>query len=78
MVISGREFYANLLVIDSGRMDWLSTFYAVIDCRSRKTIFQILFHSKLKFLGGNKSLGPVGLKVTQRGGILIAIDIDEG
>lgn len=45
IVISGREFYINLLFIYYGSydvildMDWLCTFHTIVDCRRRKVIF---------------------------------------
>jgi len=46
------EFLADLIVInDSGfdgalGMDWLGTFYALIDCRKKKVTFRVLSHPK--------------------------------
>lgn len=45
LVINGREFYDNFLVINGEGydiilcMDWLSTFHEVIDCRRKILIF---------------------------------------
>lgn len=58
----GREFYANLLIENSGfrlilGMDRLSTFHAIIDCQRR-----LRNDPEFEFIRGNKSLEPAEYK----------------
>jgi hypothetical protein len=65
VVICGREFAANLIVINNSGfdvilgMDWLGAVHASIDCRKKKVIFRIPNHPEFEFCAGESSLGPV-------------------
>ncbi|XP_020272383.1 uncharacterized protein LOC109847560 [Asparagus officinalis] len=65
VVISGRELFADFLVIDLSsfdvvfRMDWLGSFFATIDCRRRSVVFEIPDHPRFEFLSSSTSARPV-------------------
>lgn len=60
VVVYKREFYVYLLAIDTDEFDvilsmnWLSTFYTIIQCRNRRLVFKALNHPKFKFIKGSK------------------------
>lgn len=60
VVVYKREFYVYLLAIDTDEFDvilsmnWLSTFYTIIQCRNRRLVFNALNHPKFKFIKGSK------------------------
>ena len=37
------------------RIDWLSQYYAVVDCRSKEVIFKISGDEEFKFMGDRSS-----------------------
>ena len=55
IVICGREFWANLMVIDNSGfdvvlgMDWLGTSFALIDCRKKGVTFRVPSLPEFKF-----------------------------
>ena len=71
IVICGREFLADLIVInDSGfdvvlGMDWLGTSYALIDCRKKKVTFRVPSHPEFEFHAGDVTLEQAQFKKRQ-------------
>ncbi|XP_020263151.1 uncharacterized protein LOC109839131 [Asparagus officinalis] len=65
VVISGRELFANFLVIDLSsfdaifRMDWLGSFFTTIDCHCWSVVFEIPDQPRFEFLSGSTSAGPI-------------------
>lgn len=57
IVMCRRKFDVNFLIIDSDGfniihgIDWLSTFYAIVDYKNKSIIFQVPNHREFKFLG---------------------------
>ena len=58
IVICGREFLADLIIINNSGfdvvlgMDWLDTFYAHIDCKKKKVTFRVLVIQSLNSILG--------------------------
>ena len=65
LVISGLELVADFIVHDIRNydvvlgMDWLASFYANIDCFSKKVVFRVPGHPVFEFKSGSTSSGPV-------------------
>lgn len=82
-MICGKEFYANLLVIDFVDFDvilgmnWLRTSNTVINCKKITVVFRIPKHPKFQFLDGNKSLEPVVYRAKPIERVLIVVDANE-
>ena len=61
VVICGREFSANMFMINIGGYDvilgmtWLSKYHAVIDCRNKSIIFQIPHQPEFQFVGESRA-----------------------
>lgn len=68
-MIYKREFYANILVIETYEfdvileIDWLNTFHVVIDCRKGSIVIRILNIPDFEFIGGNSCLGLIQYRV---------------
>lgn len=80
MVVYKREFYANLLVVNTHEFnmilgtDWLSIFYAVINDWKRSIDFRIPNHSKFEFIGGSGLMEPGEFKACPIEGLLAVSD----
>ena len=82
VVISGRELFADFLVIDLLSfdavfgMDWLGSFFATIDCRCRSVVFEIPDHPRFEFLSGSTSAGPVEFRARPKKATLAAMQVE--
>ena len=71
MLIEGRELLADLVLLDVMDfvailgMDWLSQYYATVDCRRKEVIFRIPNDEEFKFVG-DKSSAPPSLLLPER------------
>ena len=82
-MICGREFLANLIVInDSGfdfvlGMNWFSTSYALIDCRKKKVTFRVPNHPEFEFHAGDVTSKQAQFKKRQLKGVLESLNSKE-
>ena len=69
IVICGREFITNFLLIDNCdfdiilRMDWLSRVHAVINYQKKSIVFRIPNQSEFKFSGKGKFTDQVSTRI---------------
>ena len=70
-MIYGREFLADLIVINDSEfdvvlgMDWLGTSYTLIDCRKKKVTFHVPSHPEFEFHAGGVTLKQAQFKKRQ-------------
>ncbi|XP_020243072.1 uncharacterized protein LOC109821296 [Asparagus officinalis] len=82
VVISGRELFADFLVIDLlsfdavFRMDWLGSFFTTIDCHRRSVVFEIPDHPRFEFLSGSTSAGPVEYRARPKKATFAAMQVE--
>lgn len=76
-----REFYVNLLVIDTHEFDvisgmnWVITFHIVIDCWMNNFVFQISDYLEFEFIGDNNIVEPTEFTVHPIKGVLAHLDV---
>lgn len=75
-----REFYANILIIDTHGFDvilkinWLGTFYEMVDSRRKSIVFKIPDNLKLKFVGGKSQVEQTKFKSYPMEGVLAHLE----
>lgn len=80
IMVCKREFYINLLVINTQGfdmilgMDWLSTFHAVINCPKRSVVFMTSKHLKFEFIRHNSIIESAEFKACSTEGVLAHLD----
>jgi len=83
IVICGKEFIANFLLIDNCDfdiilgVDWLSRVHAVIDCQKKSVIFQIFNQSEFEFPGEGRIVDQVTHSDIVPNGILAILEMDQ-
>ena len=82
-MICGREFLADLIVINDSRfdvvlgMDWLGTSYALIDCRKKKVTLRVPSNPEFEFHTGDVTLEQAQFKKRQLKGVLESLNSKE-
>ena len=82
VVICGREFITNFLLIDYYdfdiilSMDWLSQVHAVIDCQKKSVVFLIPNQPKFKFPGEGRIVDQVTHPDVVSVGTLAILEMD--
>lgn len=81
LVACKREFYTNLLVVDTHRfdvilqMDRLTIFYIVIDCQRRSSIFIVQNHPEFELFGGNIQIESLQSRACPTDSVLVYLDV---
>ncbi|XP_020259266.1 uncharacterized protein LOC109835681 [Asparagus officinalis] len=82
VVISGRDLFADFLVIDLPSfdvvfgMDWLGSFFATIDFYRRCIVFEIPDHPRFEFLNGSTLAGPIEYKAKLKKATFAAMQVE--
>lgn len=80
LVIIKREFYRNLLVIDTYAfdvklgMDWFGIFHIVIDCQKMNIVFRVLNNLEFEFVGGSNQVEPTEFRACSKNDVLTHLE----